>query len=571
MAFSRLRPLALSWSIVGLLLVGGVTTANVHAQDPSTGDVASRVDSLFARWDKSSSPGCSLGISQDGAVVYERGYGMANLEYGLAITPQSVFNAESITKQFTAMAILLLAQRGQLSLDDEARTYITELPDYGGPLTIRHLLTHTSGLRDVWQLHMLAEPRDWTSEDDLRLLGRQQALNSPPGTAFEYLNFGYSVLGLIVERVSGQSLRTFADANIFRPLGMTHTFYHDNPRMVVPNRAAGYQPAGAGTFQVAKPFWYGAGKIGGHGGLHTTAGDLLIWEQNFADVRVGTPELVAAMQTKWYPPGSDTNFYGFGVYEGQYRGLRRVWHDGSGAGYQAYVIRYPDHGLAIAILCNVTPVNRAQIASRIADIYLAKSFPAPAASIPTVAPPAEPVVVTQTELAALAGTYWNPLTDRVLQIVFQDGQLTGDDELLTPLGGGRFRLGGRPNALLFPPQKAGASQEMHVLAPGETIVFSRMAVPSYSSIDLRPFVGKYVSTEIETTYTLTAPDSDLVIQIRGRENIVMRPVFADAFKGEGLQGEIQLFVKFMRDAQGVVTGFTLSETRARGVRFVRVE
>jgi hypothetical protein len=180
-------------------------------------------------------------------------------------------------------------------------------------------------------------------------------------------------------------------------------------------------------------------------------------------------------------------------------------------------------------------------------------------------------VVTQTELVALAGTYWNPITDRVLQIVFQDGQLTGDDELLTPLGGGRFRLGGRPNALLFPPQKAGASQEVHVLAPGETIVFSRMAVPSYSSTDLRQFVGKYVSTEIETTYTLTAPDSDLVIQIRGRENIVMRPVFADAFKGEGLQGEIQLFVKFMRDAQGVVTEFTLSETRARGVRVVRVE
>src|SRR5207247_1064722 len=201
-----------------------------------TESVAARVDKLFAEWNRSDSPGCSLAVSQNGVLVYERGYGMANLELGVPITPASVFHVCSISKQFTAMCILLLAQRGKLSLDDEVRKYIPEWPNYGSRLTIRHLLTHTSGLRDAFTLMGLAPPREDGADPNeaiVKMLARQRALNFTPGTEFQYTNGGYTLLGSIVKRVSGQSLRAFADANIFKPLGMRHTHFHDDPTMVV--------------------------------------------------------------------------------------------------------------------------------------------------------------------------------------------------------------------------------------------------------------------------------------------------------------------------------------------------
>ena len=269
--------------------------------NPATAEsVTARVDQLFAEWNRSDSPGCSLGVSQNGVRVYERGYGMANLELGVTITPASVFPAASISKQFTAMSILLLAQRGQLSLDDDVQKYIPEWADHGSRITIRHLLTHTSGLRDAFMLQGLAPPHeDGTEPNDaiLKILARARGLNFAPGAEFQYNNGGYNLLGNIVKRVSGQSLRAFADANIFKPLGMTHTHFHDDPSMIVPNRVSGYHRDGSGLHLASEN-----GGIVGNAGLQTTVGDLLLWEQNFAEVRVGDRALVTAMQTPAIPP-----------------------------------------------------------------------------------------------------------------------------------------------------------------------------------------------------------------------------------------------------------------------------
>jgi CubicO group peptidase (beta-lactamase class C family) len=263
--------------------------------------VAYRIDKLFAQWNRSDSPGCSLGVSKNGVPVYERAYGMANLELGVPITPASVFPAASISKQFTAMSILLLAKRGQLSLDDAVQKYIPEWADHGSRITIRHLLTHTSGLRDAFMLQGLAPPREDggdRNEAIVKVLARTRGLNFAPGTEFQYNNGAYNLLGSMVKRVSGESLRAFADANIFKPLGMTHTHFHDDPSMVVPNRVSGYHQDGSG--------WHVAlenGGIVGNAGLQTTVGDLLLWEQNFADVRVGDRALITAMQTPAIPTG----------------------------------------------------------------------------------------------------------------------------------------------------------------------------------------------------------------------------------------------------------------------------
>ncbi len=236
--------------------------------------LTAKVDHLFAEWSGSDSPGCSLGVSRKGVLAYARGYGMANLETGTPITPASVFHVASISKQFTAMSVLLLAQQGRLSLDDEVRKHIAEWADAGNRLTIRHLLTHTGGLRDAFLLIELAAPRsDGGDPNDalVRILARQRGLNAPPGTEYHYSNAGYTLRAAIVQRVTRQSLRAFSEANIFEPLGMTHTHVHDDPSVIVANRASGYSRDSGGVRVALRA---DPGGLVGNTGLFTTAPDL---------------------------------------------------------------------------------------------------------------------------------------------------------------------------------------------------------------------------------------------------------------------------------------------------------
>jgi len=305
---------------------------------------AASIDALFARWNTPDSPGCSLGVSQDGVTVYQHGYGMANLDLRVPITPDSVFHVASVSKQFTAMSILLLAGQRRISLDDEARKYVTELPDYGSPLTIRHLLTHTSGLRDAFLLMGLGTPREDNADPNdaiVQALARQQKLNFVPGTDFRYNNGGYTLLGVIVRRITGQSLGAFADANIFKPLGMVHTHFHDDPTMIVPNRASAYHRVGETFHRAVRG---DPGGVVGNAGLFTTSGDLLRWEQNFAAPRIGDEALISAMQTPAVLTTGEKTPYGFGLFIGEHHGLKTIEHGGGDAGVGAYVLRYPERG-----------------------------------------------------------------------------------------------------------------------------------------------------------------------------------------------------------------------------------
>jgi CubicO group peptidase (beta-lactamase class C family) len=574
------RLLATAWLFVTIVIVSFMTPT-VFGQEKKTATINSspaesltaRVDKLFAQWDKPDSPGCSLGVSQNGKVVYEHAYGMANLELGVAITPSSVFHIASASKQFTAMAILILAQRGQLSLDDEVRRYITELPDYGTPVTIRHLLTHTSGLRDGFDLADLSEPHDEEVGGNYGLLKRivrQNALNFAPGTEFRYSNSGYALLAMIVKRVSGQSLRTFAEANIFKPLGMTHTHFHDDPVMIVPNRTSGYYRDERGL-HVAIDEWRWASDIVGNAHLYTTTGDLLLWEQNFADLRVGNRALVAAMQTPTSLPSGETSGYGFGLWITQYRGLRRIWHGGGDPGYNANVARYPDQKLAVAVLCNQEDISSARLSQGVVDIYLADAFPTPAAS----ATAAKPVVSLSAEqLMSKVGLYRNPLNDAFRRIWVLDGKLIGrpnagegNGSELIPMTANRFLAPGG-QVLEFVPAATGRAAEILEFWEGQKspLVFQRENAFAPSNKELGTFSGRYASAELDTTYTLLVRDSALVIQIRGKSDITLRPIFTDAFQGNRVG-----VVKFSRDARGVVTGFTVNTDGVRGLRFDRVK
>lgn len=546
---------------------------NAAKHDPAPAEsVAARVDKVFAKWNSSDSPGCSLGVSQNGVPVYERGYGMANLETGAAITPASVFHVASVSKQFTAMSILLLAQRGQLSLDDEVRKYISEWADHTNRLTIRHLLTHTGGLRDVFLLLELAAPRDdGVDRNDVlvNILAHQQALNFTPGTEFQYNNGGYVLLATIVKRVSGQSLRAFADANIFKPLGMTHTHFHDDPTMIVPNRASGYH-RNAGALQMA--LHADPSGLVGNAGLLTTAPDLLRWEQNFADVRVGDKALVVAMQTPAVFTGGDTSPYAFGLWVRQYRGLRAVEHGGGDPGYGANVVRYPDQGLAVAVLCNLDDIDVGGLTNGVVDIYLADALATPSASSAAATRPH--VSLSAEQLASKEGLYRDPSNDALLRIFVRDGKLMGSAGAgadggweLTPVNANRFLIAGTTIALEFVPASTDRAQEMHVIGERpKPEVLQQVNAPALSPTDLRAFAGEYANPELEVTYTLLARESGLAIQILGRADIVLQPIFPDAFAGS-LVG----VVKFSRDASGVVTGFTVNTSGPRGLRFDRVK
>jgi len=565
-------------AVVTILFIAPTVSSQGRKTPTANPDTAQSVDAsvdkLFAQWKRSDSPGCSLGVSRNGISVFERGYGMASLELGVPITPASVFPAASISKQFTAMSILLLAQRGQLSLDDEVRKYIPEWADHGSPITIRQLLTHTSGLRDAFMLQGLAPPREDGGDPNdaiLKILARARGLNFPPGSEFQYNNGAYNLLGSIVKRVSGQSLRAFTDANIFKPLGMTHTHFHDDPGMIVPHRVSGYHQDGSGLHLASE-----SGAVVGNAGLQTTVGDLLRWEQNFAEARVGTPALLTAMQTPAIPTGwSDASSYGFGLEIAPYRGLRAIGHGGGDRGIAAYVVRYPEQGFAVALLCNLDNIgesgNATGLTERVADIYLADVFPSPPAKNVTATLPR--VSLSAEQLASKVGLYRDPSGDSVGRIFLRDGKLmanvVGEDQSveLAPLSENRFVVLGTPMVAEFLPGAPGQPDEVRVTGAGpQPVVSQKVASFAPSSSELRAFAGKYTSAEVEGTYTLAARDSGLVIQIPGRTDIALQPIFPDGFAGTILG-----VVRFSRDPGGAITGFTANYSGARGLRFDRVK
>jgi CubicO group peptidase (beta-lactamase class C family) len=555
--------------VVSAVVITAMVTGSLLACATSpTRSASARVDQLFAEWNTHDSPGCSLAVSRNGTTLYEHAYGMANLELDIPLTPASVLSAASISKQFTAMSIVLLAERGQLSLDDDVTKFVPEWADHQNHVTIRHLLTHTSGLRDGFALLGWDIPSDGrvdTNDAIVAMLARQRGVNFAPGTQYQYNNGAYSLLGTIVKRVSGRSLRTFASENIFKPLGMTSTYFRDDPAMIIPNRASGYTRDASGVRQASEA----VGPVG-NAGLYTTARDLLLWERNFTDARIGTSTLLATMQTPTTLSGGKTTGYGFGLAVGQYRGMRTIEHAGSDHGVAANLVRYPDQGLSIALLCNLDTIEWNGLTQRVADIYLADVLAPPSPS--AEAPPSPPVTLPVDELAGTAGLYRLSSNDDVFVRVFvRDGKLIGrnfytddTDFDLTPVSANRVLF--RSGMLEFAPAAAGVPKQWQVLdGNGQQVAALKSAAFAPSTDDLRPLAGDYISHEIDVTYSIAVRNSDLVIQPPGRADILLQPFARDTFAGPSV-GSVQ----FLRDALGAVKGFTVSRDNARRVRFDRL-
>jgi CubicO group peptidase (beta-lactamase class C family) len=364
------------------LIASTVSATTIAAQRPASAGV----DSIFAAYARPGSPGCAAGVVQNGRLVHERGYGSANLDYGIPLTPRSVFYLASLSKQFTAASVVLAARQGALSLDDDVHRWIPELPDYGAPITVRELLHHTSGLRDFFTLLGLAGTpyqNAFARGELLALVARQRALNFPPGSDFLYSNSGYLVLAEIVRRATGKSLPAFAEANIFRPLGMRNTHFHDDAGAVVPDRVIGYD-RDSSDFRIDHYFNF---QEVGDGGLYSTVEDLARWDAVFYGASFGGPGFVDQMLERGVLTNGDTIPYALGLQHGTYRGAHTVTHGGSLAGFRTILLRVPDERFSAIVLCNVSSANPAALAQRIVDVYLgARLQPVATAARPAGAP-----------------------------------------------------------------------------------------------------------------------------------------------------------------------------------------
>ncbi|MEC7901186.1 MAG: serine hydrolase domain-containing protein, partial [Acidobacteriota bacterium] len=350
------RGVIMNFSLASIFIVALFSSAPLPAQALSQAyphtELTAQVDELFTEWDTEDSPGAAIGIFKDGRIVYARGYGAANLDYGIPLVPQSVLRIGSISKQFAAMCIAILAERGKLSLDDNIRTYLPEMPDYGEPITIRHLLHHTSGIREYLTLvELIGKPEGsgfgYTARELVDLLARQQALNFKPGERFSYTNSGYFLLAEIVTRVSGTKASAFARENVFDPLGMKSTRFYDDRNAIIRNQAMGYSQERDGNYRLDIL----RSDVIGDLGIITTVEDFLRWDNNFYDNQLGagTQDLIDTMFERGRTNDGDELSYAFGLEFGSYRGLRTMEHSGSAVGYVADFLQFPDQRFSVVI------------------------------------------------------------------------------------------------------------------------------------------------------------------------------------------------------------------------------
>ena len=444
---SSVRVLAVVW----LLLTAGIGVAAQRAATPPT-DWKTRVDQVFAEFDKGTSPGCAVALYQNGSIVYERGYGYADLEHDIRITPESTFYVGSLSKQFTAFAAALAIQRGRLGLDDDVRKYVPELPSYGSPITVRHLVHHTSGLRDINTLLAIAGRRGdeaFDNLDVLRTVARQKALNFAPGDEYLYSNSGYAVLALVVERAMGVPFGRFTEENIFKPLGMASTHFHDDQSRMVRHRADAYTRAG-GEIRLDTP----VNQRAGAGGVFTNVRDLLHWDENFYTTRLGGADLIKQVQTPGRLNGGTAQTYAWGLTVGAYRGQRTVDHGGSLGGYRAHLIRFPDQHFSVAALCNMASIAPSGLVRQVADVYLGNTLAPQEASgrggrgaggEAAGGTNTATITLSPSQLAHYPGTYYSEELDATYTIAAKDGQLaitrrSPASLIATPTAQDQFRM-----------------------------------------------------------------------------------------------------------------------------------
>ena len=499
-------------------------------------------------------PGCAAAVSLNGETVFEKAFGLADLEHDVPNTPQTIFESGSVAKQFTAAALVLLQQDGKLSLDDPVRKYIPELPDYGSPLTVRHLLNHTAGLRDWGTVMSLtgAGRGDRVISQDLALdvIVHQRALDFRPGSEYSYSNSGYNLAAIIVERVSKQKFPAFVEERLFKPLEMKSSSWRDDYQRVVPGRAQAYARQGNGPWRLNMPFM----NVYGNGGMLTTVGDWMKWNAMLDSKSLGAP-LVSALETQGVLNDGRKIAYALGLVVDKYKGMKDVSHGGSTAGYQTFLARYPDSNVSIGVMCNGTSPSAGGMAANITDEIFG---PYPEA------PKNEPAKVSDEELKKFVGIWRNEKTHAPARFVFENGVSRWSGGRLVPMGGGQFTVG--DNRLKFTFDKDGkpASAET-VDSDGEVRRFVPESEWKPTAQELAAFQGEWFSEEAGAKVTVAVEGEKAFLKQRPVTSLPMQPLYKDHFD---VQGYVAWFT---RDKNGKVNGMHVGASRMRDMPFVRVK
>lgn len=537
---------------------------NVEKIKPKAVTQEELVDEVFAPWDSGQTPGAAVAVVKDGAIVYKKGYGMANLEYDIPIVPSTVFHIASISKQFTVFAVLLLEKQGELSLDDDIRKYIPEVPDFGKTITLRHLANHTSGLRDQWNLLAMA---GWrlddviTKEHVLKLVKNQKELNFDPGEEYLYCNTGFTLLAEVVSRVSGQSFAEFTDSNIFVPLGMSKTLFYDDHEKIVKNRAYSYSPDKDGYKKSVLSY----ANVGATS-LFTTVEDLSLWALNFEDPVVGDIDMLNKMNTPAVLNNGETFGGGLGQFIGQYKGLNEIQHGGADAGYRTYLTRFPDQNLAVAVFSNDGSFSSATIAHKVVDIYLKDEFKIPE---PVEKPNTEEAVsVDLRTLESYVGEY--KLEPGVTIKITEDngilfGQASGQPVLLLKaLSVNEFTVDGAGARIEFLKGTNGKTDSIKVNMGDRTMEGSRIETLEKDAVDLSDFEGNFYSDELTTGYEFIVVGDQLLARHSRSSDIELEPEKEDLFSGnKWFFGKVE----FIRNAENKITGCKVSSGRVKNVWF----
>ena len=520
----------------------------------SAGDDSKKVDQIFAEYARTGSPGCALGVIRDGSFVYRKGYGMGSVELGVPLSAESVFYMGSVSKQFTAAAIVLAAEQGFLSLDDDVRKYIPEIPDYGHAITLREMLHHTSGFRDFLTLFALGgrEAGDVHSEAEITgMIAGQKALNNVPGEEWLYSNTNYYLLGVVIQRATKKSLNEFATENIFRPLGMTHTRYYDDHTLVLPGRVAAYDLGKKGTFLVD---WSTGYDIVGAGGLMSTVDDLLLWDRNFYTNKLGKGTLMKELQTKGVLNNGKQISYALGLEIARYRGLPIVEHDGGLYGYRTNILRFPDQRFTAVCLCNLSSANPHDLSRKVADIYLGKELRAEASE--SAAPNGQGLP----DADRFAGKYLDSRKHFVYTFSAEHGELMAWGAKLRRVGSNQF-LDLGTGTITF--KGSGADMKATLEMDGKAFFAGqRVDPPLLSEAELAAYTGSYRSVELDATYKLKVEQGSLTLRNGWNPARKLTPLTTDEFESE----EYGTIV-FRRDPYQQVDGFSVNTVEARDIDF----
>ncbi|HEX4228916.1 MAG TPA: serine hydrolase domain-containing protein [Bryobacteraceae bacterium] len=538
-----------------------------------------KVDMIFAAYDNADSPGCAVGVVQDGKFVYKRGYGMGSIELQSPLSPESVFYMGSVSKQFTAASVVLAAEQGYLSLDDDIRKWIPEIPFYGHQITLRQMLHHTSGLRDELGLLSLAgDPVEdiHTTQEMIDLIARQKRLNFNPGDEYQYSNSNYFLLAEVVHRATGIRFSRFADENIFEKLGMVHTRFYDDRALVLRGRVPAYSPRQGGGFRVD---WSTNFEKVGDGGLMSSVDDLLLWDRNFYNDKLGKGTLLRELQTRGVLNNGRTINYALGLELTDYRGSPVVEHGGALFGYRTELLRFPNQNFSVICLCNLATSDPASKARQIADLYLASKFrkSAQMATKPGgYGSDGAQIGGRGPDVTTLAGLYRDPVNRSFILVAAQDHDLALRNTLAdptSPLEPPAILVLAAPNVFVDPKgskyvfeSSPSGVRMAWTTASGSKHEFDRIQPAQLTAAERNGYSGDYYSDELLATYRVRSINDKLSLTVGRSEPIELRPTLHDEFRAN-LPGEFRepIVIQFKRNGDKL-TGFDLFAGSSDGVR-----